>query len=135
MHRLLARSALVVSALVAATGFVACGGSPRQTSERSDTGTGGQAPRGAGSHADLVTLFQEWRQFEEPPLLDGAPDYTPAAIDKRRQGLEDFRRRLAAIDPSAWPVPEQVDYHLVRAEMNGLDFNIRVLQPWVRDPA
>ncbi|HSL72711.1 MAG TPA: DUF885 family protein, partial [Longimicrobiales bacterium] len=25
--------------------------------------------------------------------------------------------------------------HLVRAEMNGIDFNIRVLQPWARDPA
>ena len=28
-----------------------------------------------------------------------------------------------------------MDYQLVRAEMNGLDFDIRVLQPWARDPA
>ena len=29
---------------------------------------------------------------------------------------------------------EQVDYHLVRAEMNGLDFRHRVTRPWFRDP-
>ena len=34
-----------------------------------------------------------------------------------------------------WPIPEQVDWHLVRAEMNGFDFNYRVLRPWARDPA
>ena len=28
-----------------------------------------------------------------------------------------------------------MDWHLVRAEMNGMEFNHRVLQPWVRDPA
>ncbi len=39
------------------------------------------------------------------------------------------------MDPSGWPVPQQVDWHLVRAEMNGFDFNHRVLKPWVRDPA
>ena len=39
------------------------------------------------------------------------------------------------IDPGDWPIPQQVDWHVVRAEMNGYDFNHRVLQPWVRDPA
>ena len=28
-----------------------------------------------------------------------------------------------------------MDYELVRAEMNGFDFDARVLQPWARDPA
>ena len=28
-----------------------------------------------------------------------------------------------------------MDWHLVRAEMNGFDFNFRVLKPWARDPA
>jgi hypothetical protein len=32
-------------------------------------------------------------------------------------------------------VEQQVDWHLVRAEINGFDFNHRVLKPWVRDPA
>jgi len=34
-----------------------------------------------------------------------------------------------------WPVDQQVDYQLVRAAMNGMEFDIRVLQPWARDPA
>ena len=28
-----------------------------------------------------------------------------------------------------------MDYHLLRAEMNGLDFDHRVLQPWANNPA
>ncbi len=49
--------------------------------------------------------------------------------------LATYQRRLAAIDSSAWPIPQQVDYHIVRAEMNGLDFDQRVLRPWVNNPA
>ena len=40
-----------------------------------------------------------------------------------------------AIDPKSWPIEQQNDYKLVKAEMNGLDFNLRVLRPWARDPA
>src|SRR5262249_41118098 len=49
--------------------------------------------------------------------------------------LSAYRRRLAAMDPSRWPIPQQVDCHIVRAEMNGLDFDHRVLRPWANDPA
>src|SRR3989442_6862415 len=42
--------------------------------------------------------------------------------------------RLASLDPRAWPVWQQVDYQIVRAEMNGLDFDHRVLRPWERNP-
>ena len=49
--------------------------------------------------------------------------------------LAAYQRRLGEIDPSGWPVAQQVDYHLVRAEMNGLDFDHRVLRPWARNPA
>jgi len=97
------------------------------------TGLAGRSP--LASYQDLVTLFTEWSAFERPPLLDGAPDYTAATTARRHTELKGFQKRLAAIDPSAWPVNERVDYELVRAQMNGLDFYIRVLQPWVRDPA
>jgi hypothetical protein len=92
----------------------------------------GQAPAG---YQDLVALFGEWREFEQPALRDGAPDYTPAAMATQAEALKGWQSRLAAIDPSGWPVAQQADYHLVRAEMNGLDFRLRVLQPWARDPA
>ena len=90
---------------------------------------------GPATYGDLLTLFKEWRAFEQPPKRDGAPDYTAATFAKRRQELKKYQARLSAINPAVWPVDQQVDYHLVRAEMNALDFNIRVLQPWARDPA
>ena len=86
-------------------------------------------------HDDLLALFADWRAFESPPLLDGAPDYTSGRFEKRHSDYLQLRERLEAFTTSDWPVPEQVDWHLVRAEMNGYDFNRRVLQPWARDPA
>jgi len=91
-------------------------------------------PPGAG-YEDLVRLFDDWRVFQRPVLVDGVPDYTAEAMAARHAGLVDYRRRLAAIDPRGWRIPERVDYQLVRAEMNGLDFDHRVLRPWARNPA
>lgn len=87
------------------------------------------------SYDELLVLFEEWRQFETPPLRDGAPDYTAETTSQRHLELKTYQSRLMSFDVSSWPVSQQVDWHLVRAEMNGMDFNIRVLKPWVRDPA
>jgi len=89
----------------------------------------------ASTHDDLVGLFKEWRAFESPLLLNGAPDYTAERFAIRQHDYLELRARLDAFDISDWPIPEQVDWHLVRAEMNGYDFNRRVLKPWARDPA
>ncbi len=94
-----------------------------------------QQSAGSGSYAQLLALFEQWRTFERPPLREGAPDYTVATVERRKEELKDYQAHLKAIDPSGWPVEQQVDYQLVRAEMNGMDFSIRVLQPWARDPA
>jgi hypothetical protein len=88
-----------------------------------------------GGYDELLQLFEDWREFESPPLLNGAPDYTAEQFASRYEGFLALRNRLYRIDPGDWPVPQQVDWHIVRAEMNGYDFNHRVLQPWVRDPA
>jgi hypothetical protein len=93
-----------------------------------------QAPPAPTRYEDLVALFQEWREFQKPRLVDGVPDYTPAAIAAQQAGLHDFRRRLQTINPRGWPVPQQIDWHLVRAEMNGLEFDHRILRPWSRHP-
>jgi hypothetical protein len=84
---------------------------------------------------DLLALFSDWRAFERPPLREGAPDYTAATLARKQAELKSWHARLAAIDPDSWPVAQRVDYEIVRAEMNGLDFYLRVLQPWARDPA
>ncbi|MGB7295323.1 MAG: DUF885 family protein [Candidatus Aminicenantales bacterium] len=88
----------------------------------------------AGSYDDLVALFKEWREFQKPRVVDGVPDYSPAAMKEQREKLPAFQKRLAAIDCRRWPVTQQVDYHVVRAEMNGLEFDHRVLRPWSRMP-
>lgn len=86
-------------------------------------------------YASLVALFKEWRTFETPPLLNGAPNYSATAFQQRMPQFKNLQARLLAIDTTRWPIPQRVDWHLVWAEMNGYDFNFRVLQPWVRDPA
>ena len=88
----------------------------------------------AGSYDELVALFREWREFQKPRVVNGVPDYSAAAMKEQRDKLAAFQKRLAAIDCTRWPVAQQVDYHLVRAEMNGLEFDHRVLRPWSRMP-
>jgi hypothetical protein len=90
--------------------------------------------RGGRGYEDLVALFKDWRDFQKPRIVDGVPDYTPAAMAAQRGGRAEFHRRLHAIDPQGWPVARQVDWNLVRAEMNGLEFDHRVLRPWARHP-
>ena len=83
----------------------------------------------------LVDLFKDWREFEDPPRLNGAPDYTADRFEKAQQNFKTLEERLNRIKIDDWAVPYQVDWHIVRAEMNGYDFNYRILKPWIRDPA
>lgn len=86
-------------------------------------------------YEQLLKLYESWREFERPPLRDGAPDYSAETAASRYEEFLQLREKLFAIDISSWPIPQQVDWHIVRAEMNGFDFNHRVLKPWARDPA
>lgn len=89
----------------------------------------------AKSYTELLQLFEDWREFERPPVRNGAPDYTAERFESAYERLPEYVARLEAIDTTGWTAEQQVDWHLVRAEMNGFDFNHRVLKPWVRDPA
>lgn len=86
-------------------------------------------------YQDLVSLFKEWRTFEKPPMLNGAPDYTVETFNNRWPRFKELQAKLLAIDTSNWEVENKVDWMLVWAEMNGFDFNHRILKPWERDPA
>lgn len=86
-------------------------------------------------YVDLVNLFKDWRTFENPPLHEGAPDYTAGTFEKRRPEFEQLQMKLKAIDTAGWSIENKVDWLIVWAEMNGYDFNQRILKPWVRDPA
>ena len=98
-------------------------------------GLAAMAMAASPADTDLVSLFREWRAFQKPPRRDGVPDYTAAAMTAQQRALASWPRRLAAMDASRWPIAQQVDLHLVRAEMNGLDFDHRVLRPWANNPA
>ncbi|NHF59544.1 hypothetical protein FK220_009345 [Flavobacteriaceae bacterium TP-CH-4] len=89
----------------------------------------------ANGNKELVALFKKWRSFENPPTLEGVPDYTRATFEKRWTEFKTLRSNLAAIDTVGWSVAQKVDWMLVWAEMNGYDFNHRILKPWERDPA
>lgn len=94
---------------------------------------GGGPSRAA--HADLVTLFADWRRAQADPTTDGVPDYRAAALAGQAAELRRLRARLDALSLSGWTVAQKIDWNLVRAEMDGLDFSLRVARPWARDPA
>jgi len=87
------------------------------------------------SYKNLDNLFRDLRALERPTTPDGVPDYSKATLGKVREQLKQCQNRLAAIDTTGWSLEQRVDCELVRAEMCGLDFDLRVLQPWARDPA
>lgn len=89
----------------------------------------------SNDYQGLVQLFKAWRTFENPPKLDGAPDYTKTTFEKRWPTFKDLQSQLKAIDTTNWSIEQQVDWMIVWAEMNGYDFNHNILKPWVRDPA
>ena len=100
-------------------------------------------------YADLISLFEEFRSYQQGDSgniqsysksgwilsgLDAAPDFSAAAMAEQYGQLRTYQQRLESIDPTDWTIAQQVDYHLVRAEMNGYEFQHRVLSPWSRDP-
>ena len=94
----------------------------------------GTAHAQRATHDDLIDLFADWRAFQKAPLMDGIPDYSKAAMAAQQTALRGYKSRLASLDTTGWTIPDKVDYHLVWAEMNGLDFDQRVLRPWENDP-
>ena len=87
-----------------------------------------------GSDEELITVFKEFRELQKPKFVNGVPDYTAAAMEAQHGELKKLQSRLKAMDTSRWPVSQKVDYLLVAAEMNGLDFDHRIMRPWSRDP-
>jgi len=89
----------------------------------------------SSDYKELTALFKEWREFESPPMRDGAPDYTAETFARRYTDFKQYVKRLHEINTQDWPAEQKIDWYIVLAEMNGFDFNHRVLQPWTRDPA
>ena len=93
----------------------------------------GQTPH--NSYSQLLALGKELRQLERTTLPNGVPDYRIQTINNIYQKLLLYKNKHAKIDTSGWSLENRVDYVLVKAEMNALEFNCRILKPWQRDPA
>ncbi len=87
------------------------------------------------SYEDLVDYFEAWRDYRVPPRADGVPDFSADAIATQWADFPAWRATLDTFEIDDWPVSQQVDWHLVNAELNGLRFDHEVLKPWERDPA
>lgn len=89
---------------------------------------------GVQDYAALERLFVEFRREMFGSPKEKGYDFSAAAMEGEFDQLRQFQSRLLEFHPEGWPVEQQVDYHLVRAEMNGLEFQHRVLKPWAKDP-
>jgi len=89
----------------------------------------------SSKYPSLINLCKELRLLERKSLPNGVPDYRAETIKKTRVTLAQYKSRLLKIDTTSWPIEQKVDYALLKAEMNALEYNCRILQPWARDPA
>lgn len=88
----------------------------------------------AAARAELVEVFQQARSLAEPPRVDGIPDYSADVIESQKERLRNLRSRFDALQPGDWPVRDQVDYLLVRAELDMLDYGLHVYRASSRSP-
>ena len=82
----------------------------------------------------LADLDAELRELRLPSRAEDSARLAPGALAERAQTIEAARERLSALDPDRWSVAGRIDYLLVWARVNGIDFEHRVTRPWSRDP-
>ena len=90
-------------------------------------------PDGEGTYDQLIRLFQEFHAWKTAQT-SGVADYSPSAIERRREELARMQARMRDMGVKRWSVAEQVDYLTVRAELDQQDFILSVTRPWARDP-
>lgn len=87
------------------------------------------------NHEEMEDFFIKWRAFLAPSEIDGIPDYSEKNMERQYAELSTWQKQLESIDTSGWPIGDQVDWYIIWAEMNGLQFDHEVKKPWSRDPA
>ncbi len=112
------RRALVVPGVLVLSGLLMAGDVAAQTDAGWD---------------DLVELDTELAALRAPQRQGGVPQFGVAAITARADATADVQNRLRNIDASSWSVAGKVDYLLVWAKANGMEFEHRVIRPWQKD--
>lgn len=83
---------------------------------------------------NLVALDAELTVLRRPQQQDGVPQFGIDAMAARVDAIRAVQGRLRSIDPSSWAVTGKVDYLLVWAKANGMEFEHRAIRPWQKDP-
>ena len=83
---------------------------------------------------ELVAIDQELASLRSPIQVGAVPQLGPEAITSRAETVAKARESLGQFDPQGWSVAGKVDYLLVWARANALEFEHRVTRPWQRDP-
>ena len=86
------------------------------------------------SRADLTELFHSVRDLRQPRLVDGIPDYSAAAVAAQKTALAGLRTEFDRLEPSGWSLADQVDYLIVRSELDMLDYGLHVYRATSRSP-
>ena len=88
---------------------------------------------GVESHsAELLKLADEFRLLRRSG--SGIPDYD-SLVKKQKEQLPGLRSRLDTINPSSWGTHFKIDYLLLRAEMDALEFDLYVWRQTARNPS
>ena len=92
----------------------------------------------------LAKDFWTWRAANQPissddiPRIerpdDWVPDWSRAAIERRRRELVEFSARHEAIDAQSWPATQQVDYRLIGSAMARVHWELNVTCGQERNP-
>jgi uncharacterized protein (DUF885 family) len=91
----------------------------------------------------LAADFWAWRAKYAPFTGDdvnrierpgGRRDWSRASIDKQRKDLAEFEARWKTIDPTQWPIPQQVDYRLIGSALARVRWELDINPRWKRDP-
>src|SRR6266545_1276926 len=91
----------------------------------------------------LANDFWAWRAKYAPFTGDdvnrierpgGTRDWSRASIDKQRKDLAEFEDRWKKLDPTGWPIPQQVDYRLIGSALSRVRWELDINPRWKRDP-
>ena len=91
-------------------------------------------PQKLNKYQDLIDIFKDFKIVQQPMIINEVPDYSSQTMSNQKSLLDNLQNRLNSIDTIGWPNTQRIEYHLVKAEMHGLEFYHEVLRPWSRDP-
>ena len=91
----------------------------------------------------LADEYYDWRNENDPVRSSDSglhtwdpqlADYAPAKLAARAAHVRALLEKVRGLKTEAWPKPERIDWILFRAQLEGIEFNDRVLKPATTDP-